>query len=218
MRLVKVLRNYFITGVVVFAPVAITGYVLWKGFRLLDGLLGDLVAHLLGRHIPGTGAVATLALITLLGMVAANVVGRQLIAVGDRLLSAIPFVRSVYSSVKQLIDAFAVQNRGVFQQSVLVEYPRKGAYRMGFIVHDRPAEALGVDRPELVAVFIPHSPNATSGFLVMVPRDECIPLGLSIEETFRIIVSGGVLMPRAEAKLMAPEPDGANRARAPREG
>ena len=208
MRLFKTLRNYFFTGVVVLTPVAVTGYVLWKGFRILDGLLGDLIARLLGQRIPGTGAVATLALITLLGMVAANVAGRQLIAMGERVLASIPFVRSVYGSVKQLIDAFTVPNRGVLRQPVLVEYPRKGMYSVGFIVHDQPAEALGLDDADLVAIFVPRSPNPAGGLLVLVSRGDYIPLNLTIEEAFRLIVSGGVLMPAVSAEARAAESDG----------
>lgn len=177
------------------APLAITLYILRALFGVLDNTLGNVVARIVGFRIPGIGAVLTLLFTAGVGMVAANVGGRQLIAFGERLLTRIPLVRSVYVSVKQLIDAFALQNKGVFLAVVMIEYPRPGIYSIGFMTN-RGSEALSRQTgEELIGVFIPTTPNPTSGFFMLVPAEDCQVLDMTIEEAFKVIISGGVFMP-----------------------
>jgi len=176
-------------------PLAVTVYILLSGFTFLDNFLGGVVARLVGRHIPGAGAVLTIALTIVVGMIATNVVGRRLIAFGEALLKKIPVVSAVYSSVKQLFDAFAAQNRSGFKRVVLAEFPRKGLWSVGFLtsqssgfVHER------ID-PESVTIFIPTAPNPTTGFMLIVPPDDLIYLDISVEAAFKAIISGGIVNP-----------------------
>lgn len=187
------LKRYLITGAFVLAPLVITLYILTSGFSLLDRLLGAVVARLLGHPVPGAGAVLTILLTLMVGIIATNVIGRRLIAFGERVLARIPVVRAIYVSVKQLLEAFTVSNRAGFQRVVLVEHPRPGLWAIGFVT-SRGATALGESLGRSVTtVFIPTAPNPTSGFLVVVPDEEVIPLSISIEEAFKAIVSGGIV-------------------------
>lgn len=192
-RIAAALKRYLITGAFVLAPLVITLYILTSGFALLDRFLGSVVARVLGDSVTGAGAVLTILLTLFVGMIATNVVGRRLIALGERLLERIPVVRAIYVSVKQLIEAFTVSNRAGFQRVVLVEYPRPGMWAIGFVT-SRGAAALTerLDR-SVTTVFVPTAPNPTSGFLVVVPDDQVIPLSISVEEAFKAIVSGGIV-------------------------
>ena len=189
----RTIRRWFITGLLILAPVVITGYVLWFGFNLMDGFWRSLFVLLLGRTVPGAGALLTVLVTVAVGAVATNVVGRRLISLGERLLERIPLVRGVYVTTRQIVDVFAGQYQSGFQRVVLVEYPRRGTYAIGFLTATGPqqvSEALG---EEIWSVFVPTSPNPTSGWVVLLPRSQCRLIPMSVEEAFRIIVSGGVL-------------------------
>lgn len=186
-------KRYLLTGIFVLAPLAITVYILTSGFSLIDRFLGGVVVHLLGRHVVGAGAVLTLVLTLVVGMVATNVMGRRLIAFAEGVVERIPIVRTIYVSVKQLIDAFSVNSRSGFKRVVLVQYPRQGLWSIGFVTSK--GEGVSDQRlpADLATVFVPTAPNPTSGFLLLTSADQLIELDMSVEEAFKVILSGGMV-------------------------
>lgn len=192
-RFGTVVKRYLLTGALVLAPLAVTVYILTSGFAILDRFLGSVVARLLGHHVTGAGAVLTIALTVFVGMIATNVVGRRLIAYTESLLARIPVVRSVYVSVKQLIDAFSVNSRSGFSRAVLVEYPRKDVWSIGFVTSKGDGVKRDLLPSDVATVFVPTSPNPTSGFLIIVAEEELVPLDMSVEAAFKVILSGGMV-------------------------
>lgn len=194
-HIARALRTYLITGILVLLPLAVTLYLFWLIFSLADNALGSLVALILGRRIPGVGAVLTVVLILGLGMFAANVIGRKIIIFFERLFTRIPLARNIYNGVKQLIDAFTIQNRSGFKQVVMVEFPSSGIYSVGFLTNDNPRVLSDITQEDLVCVFVPTIPNVTTGFFISVPRNKVQVLDMSLEEGFKLMMSSGVIMP-----------------------
>ncbi|MGE5554407.1 MAG: DUF502 domain-containing protein [Betaproteobacteria bacterium] len=192
-RLLRRVRNWFFTGLVILAPLVLTVYLLGLGFRWFDALLGGLAARTLRRRIPGLGILASLILAVLTGLVASNLLGRRLIAWAEQALLRVPIFRGVYSTMKQVVDAFAGQKRTAFQHVVLVEYPRQGIWSVGFVTGPAPTEAEQQTGRDLVNVFIATTPNPTSGFLIMVPKDELLWLTMPVEDGMKLVISGGVI-------------------------
>jgi len=216
--LTTLLRNYFITGVLVSLPLVVTVWVLWFAFSTVEASLGTLVAWLIGLvtgdpvRIPGAGLILTVAALFLVGVVATNVVGRRLVAAGERILLMFPIVRSIYTGVKQVIEAFSVK-RSSFREVVLLEHPRPGLYAIGFVTNEARGELAGPFSEPMKTVFVPTVPNPTSGFFIVAPARELIPLNISPEEAFKMVLSGGVLLPEtpgAQPTLIdGNRPDGA---------
>ncbi len=189
------LRSYFLAGVLSLLPVIVTIYVFWTAFQALDNLTSRLVEVWLGYSVPGVGFLLSVILVTLVGVVTTNVVGRHLVAFGERIVQKIPMANTIYSSVKQLIDTFTVSKRGAFSRVVLVQYPRQGVYSIGFVSNDANDEIQSKTEKDMMFVFVPTAPNPTSGFLILFPKEECIDLDLNVEEAFKTILSGGLLLP-----------------------
>ena len=146
--------------------------------------------------MPGVGIISLLLLTVFTGMVARNYVGRKVVNFGDRIVEGIPLINRVYSAIKQISQAFLASKREVFQKAVLFEYPRKGIYSIGFYTQDtRGAVQESIDN-DVVSVFLPTTPNPTSGFLLFVPKSEIVELDLSIEEALKLIISGGAIVPK----------------------
>jgi uncharacterized membrane protein len=199
-----VIRKYILTGLLVLIPLFLTGWVLLTLFNLTDRVLNLIPRvyrpeELLGFPIPGLGLILTVAIIFVIGGLAANVIGRKLVAVGERILEKIPFLRWFYFSSKQIIEAVFINSQDSFRRAVLFEYPRKGIYSIGFITGESSGQ-LEESVPRSVTIFVPTTPNPTSGYLIIVPEEETIPLNWSVDEAFRIIVSAGVIMPGEEEK------------------
>lgn len=188
------LRRYLVTGIFVLAPLTVTAYLLFTGFSIVDRLLGTVVAQLVGHNIPGIGALLTLLLTLMVGMVATNVMGRRLIAFGEALFARIPIVRAVYLSVKQLVDAFSVESMAGFRRVVMIEYPRRGIWSIGFVTSKGVGQLHERFGDDYSTVFIPTSPNPTSGFMLAVPDRDLVPLDMPVETAFKIIVSGGIVL------------------------
>ncbi len=184
------LRLYFITGLVVLLPVVVTGYVFYEVFRRLDGLLGPLLASHLGYRIPGLGAFAALLLILVTGGLASNLVGRKLVELGQRILSRIPMLGRVYRAVEEILTAVLSSRKALFQEVVLLEYPRKGLFAVAFVTSRDGFPCPGEERPT-VNVFLPTTPNPTSGVFLIVPREDVRPLPLTVEEGMKLVISGG---------------------------
>jgi uncharacterized membrane protein len=142
----------------------------------------------------------TIIVIFLVGLIATNFIGRKLVGLGEQLLNKIPLVRNIYQISKQFLETITITDRNSFRQVVLVEYPRKGIYSMGFITCDDSWEAQSCTREELVNVFIPVTPIPTSGRLIIVPQQELIHLSISIEDGIKMVVSGGAVVPKGREK------------------
>ena len=207
------LRNYFATGLLVLVPVVVTIYILIRLFVFLDGLLGNLIGGFLGAlfgtggelRIPGLGLVALVLLILLTGAVARNYVGHKVIELGDQIITRVPLVNRIYLTVQQISKAFFAEKREFFKRAVLIEYPRKGLYCIAFFTQDTRGEIQEHVEEDLVGVFVPTTPNPTSGFFLFVPRSDVIELEMPIEEALTLVISGGAVLPeerRAEEPLV----------------
>lgn len=190
------LRTTFLRGIGVLIPLGLTYWFFESLLNALDGILSPLFARWLGQHVPGIGFVAMLLIILLVGLLTRNLVGRFLLAGFETLVRSIPVVRSVYSAIKDLVTAFGVEGKSrTFRQVVMTEYPRKGLYCIGFVTNEmKYAQSGGITR-DFLNVYIPNPPNPTSGFLVLIPRDEAIHLDLTIEEGLKLVLSGGIVIP-----------------------
>jgi len=188
------LKRYFVSGLLVTVPVIITYFVLRFLFNALDSLLKPLVYDFLGYNIPGLGAVVTILLVLLVGILAANFVGARLFHLGDRVLVRMPVVRIVYSAAKQLVNSLLASGPRAFSEVVMIEYPRKGIYAIGFLAHYNRLRRDDVDS-DLALVFIPSTPTPFSGMVVAVPVEDIHKLDIGVEEAIKILVSVGIAAP-----------------------
>lgn len=192
----KRIRNYFVAGLIVLVPVIITWQLLVWLFNIVDGLLGGLVTRVFGRPLPGLGLVITILVVFLVGLLAANLFGRRLIHYGEAVMRRVPIVRSVYVTMKQITDAFVRQEQAAFSKVCVVEYPRKGIYSLGFLTSPASKELGETAKRKLVGVFIPTTPNPTSGFLLYLPEDDVSYLEMPVEAGLKLVISGGVVWPK----------------------
>jgi uncharacterized membrane protein len=190
------LRNYFLTGLAVILPAAVTAYILWKIFAFVDGFAGKLVAQLTPYRIPGFGIAVTIVLILLVGIFATNVIGRRLLLFWEELVYRIPLVNTLYRTAKEIVETFGEGRKQVFRQVVLVQFPRPGSWAVGFLVGETGEVIRNAAGRELVKVVVPHVPVPMSGFLIFLPRDEVIFLDIPVEEGLRLIVSTGIIEPK----------------------
>ena len=190
------LRTTFLRGIGVLIPLGLTYWFFKALWNAIDGILSPYFQMLLGRHVPGIGFVAMLLIILLVGLLTRNLIGRLLLAWFENLVRSIPIVRSVYSAIKDLVGAFGMEGKSkTFRQVVMTEYPRKGLFCIGFVTNEMPYAQTGGITRDFLNVYIPNPPNPTSGFLVLIPRDEAIQLDLSIEEGLKLVLSGGIVIP-----------------------
>jgi uncharacterized membrane protein len=195
------LKNYFLTGLLVVVPIAMTVLVIRWLVRFLDSALKSVLPEFLrpdvlyGLPVPGIGLVATLLLILLVGVLAANIFGRSLVNFSERLVDRIPLVKGIYTLFKQVSDTVLKRDRGAFRKVVLIEYPRRDIWAVAFVTGVSEGEVQQVTSRKLVNVFVPTTPNPTSGFYILVPEDDLIVLKMSVEEAFKLIISGGMVTP-----------------------
>jgi uncharacterized membrane protein len=205
------LRAYFLTGVIVTAPISITIYLVWKFLTFLDTHVAGLLParynpeNYLPFSLPGLGLLLVLAFFTLVGMLTAGLAGRTLVRLGERLLSRMPVVRGVYGTLKQIFETVLAQKSRSFREVVLVEYPRRGVGAIGFVTGPTSGEIQAYSGEELVNVFVPTTPNPTSGFLLFVPKSELIHLDMSVEDGIKMVISGGIVGPPSEEQEEARE-------------
>ena len=195
------IKRLFTTGVLTLLPLAITIYVFFLVFTFLDNLIGSLIMAIFDYRVPGAGFAAGILLIFLVGFIASNIIGKRLVALGDNIFQRLPLARGIYSSARQIIDAFTVQGKDAFQKVVLLEYPRKGLYVLGFVTSTSRGEIQEKTEEETISIFVPTTPNPTSGMLILAPRSEITELKMSIEEGMKVIVSGGLVSPPGAAKV-----------------
>jgi len=209
------MRKYLIAGLLVWLPLAITIWVLLWALGIVGGVFGALLSAAQAvvpalrqpledlRHVPGLGLVILTSLVLLTGMFAANMAGQWALSQSNRLLSHIPIVKNIYSSVKQVSDTLFSSNGNAFREAVLVQYPREGSWTIAFVTGQpggEVAEALG---EEHVSVYVPTTPNPTSGFFLMMPRSAVRPLAMSVDAALKHIISMGVVAPEAAAEAPA---------------
>ncbi len=214
------LRRFIIAGLIISLPLVVTIFSLNFVFNFLNSFITPLIIQALELLqlpyldtalffylIPIIGLFLTLFTIALLGLLGTNFIGRALIGSFERMILAIPIIKSIYGGAKQLLDAFSSASRGAFEELVLIEYPKADSYVIGFITADStiPTDS-SLSNQDLVNVFIPTTPNPTSGFLLIVPREKTIKLKMSIDAGIKYIVSGGLLAPSlASPELKAAE-------------
>jgi uncharacterized membrane protein len=195
----EIVQRYFLAGLLVFLPVVITLWFLGWVIALMDGLLDVLPAPLHPNYylpfaIPGLGAIVTFGFILFLGVLTRGVASRRFLAAWDKLFVQIPIFRGVYTAVQKLVQTFLGQSQAN-RQVVMIEYPRKGVYTVGFAMGRAWHELEKSNEVPLVNVFIPTTPNPTSGFYLLVPANDVAPLNLSMEEALKLITSGGLITP-----------------------
>ena len=198
-RVRESLQRYFLAGLLVFLPVAITLWFLGWVVELLDSVLDVLPKAFhpnsyLPIPVPRLGAVVTLALILFLGFLTRGVATRRFLAVWENLFAKIPVFRGIYTAVQKLVQTFLGQSHAQ-RQVVMIEYPRKGIYTVGFAMGRAWSDLENKTNVQLVNVFVPTTPNPTSGFYLLVPSDEVTPLNMTMEEAFKLITSGGLITP-----------------------
>ena len=196
------LRAYFFAGILVTAPVSITFYIAWQFIKFMDDQVSPLIPPALNPQnwgIPGFGLVLVAVSLTLIGALTAGFAGRLLVKLYDAVLERTPVLRGIYSAVKQIFETMLAQKANAFREVVLIEYPRKGIWTMGFITGTASGEVGDSFDEEMVNVFVPTTPNPTSGFFLMMPRAEAIELDMTVDEALKYIVSMGVVAPEYAA-------------------
>lgn len=204
------LRRYLIAGLLIWVPLGVTLLVVKLLVDFMDQTLLLLPPALrpealVGFRIPGLGVALTILIVLLTGMIAANLVGRRLVAVWEAALQRIPLVRSIYAGVKQVVETLFVSGGESFRKVLLVEYPRRGLWTLAFQTGAGISEARDKTGEEMVNVFIPTTPNPTSGIFLVVPRREVVELSMSVDEGLKLIISGGVVVPESSKPRPAKE-------------
>lgn len=194
------IKRWVIAGLLVWIPLVATVWVMQLLIRFLDRSLVFVPAqwrpeHLLGFEIPGIGIVLSLALILITGFLAANFVGKRVVRVGESLLARIPLVRTIYSSVKRLTETVLDEDSTSFRKVLLVEWPRRELWTLVFQTGDPVAAVQHETGREMLTIFVPTTPNPTSGFIMFAPRDDVIELDMAVEDAVRMIISLGAVTP-----------------------
>ena len=204
-RLSRRLRNYFVTGLLVLVPISLTLFIINYLFLKIDSILRDVIYKFfrtqlglpLGDEpIPGLGFITLILLILVTGLLARNYLGKKVIQFGELILARIPIISRIYSTIQQISQAFLSEKREVFKKPVLFEYPRRGIYSIGFYTQDTRGPVQEALDEDVVSVFLPTTPNPTSGFLLFVPKTDIIDIDLSVEEAMKLVISGGAIIPQ----------------------
>ncbi len=195
------LWRYFLSGVLITAPTALTIYITWFLITTIDQNVKSIIPakYYLEKYIsfdiPGFGIIIAFLIFTLIGMLTAGVMGRILVRWGESLMNRMPFVRGLYSAVKQIFQAVFEREKNSFREVVLLEYPRKGLWCLGFVTGDTRGQVQHDIADEVVNVFLPTTPNPTSGFLLFVPRKDLIAMDMTVEQGIKMVVSAGIITP-----------------------
>lgn len=199
------LRRYFLTGLIVVAPLAITAYLTWSFVLWVDGWVKPYLPAkynpdtYLPFGVPGYGLLVALLAITVVGFLTANLVGRSILGFGESLLDRMPLIRSVYKALKQIFETVLAEQNNSFKRAAIIEYPRKGLWSLVFVATETKGEVdYRLPGEDTVSVFLPTTPNPTSGYLLFVPRRDVIYLDMSVEEAAKMIISAGLVAPTYE--------------------
>jgi len=194
-------RAYFLTGILITAPLFITGYLAWLFIGFVDAKVTPLLPDqynpesYLPFGVPGLGLIILFIFLTIVGAVTAGFFGKLWLRFTERLLNRMPVVRNIYSAVKQILETVLAQQSSAFREAVLVEYPRRGLWAIAFITGRTEGEVQNVTEEECINIFLPTTPNPTSGFLLFVPKKDLISLSMSTEEAIKMVISGGIITP-----------------------
>ena len=196
----QLIKRYFITGLLIWVPLGITAWVVSLIAGAADQSLRLLPAaihphNLIGFDIPGAGIVVTLVIIFITGLLAANFIGQRLVNWWERLLARIPVVNSIYNGVKQVSDTLFSSSGMAFRQPLLVQYPHQGAWTIAFLTGEPGGDVVNHLKEEHVSVYVPTTPNPTSGFFLMFPKSQVIELDMDVDEALKYIISMGVVAP-----------------------
>jgi uncharacterized membrane protein len=161
----------------------------------MEGFLGDLLKSHFDYYIPGLGIVTLFLFILLAGVLATNILGKKIVELWEYFLKRVPVVRNIYSVFKSVVDTVSLQGKENFRRVVLIEFPRKGQYSLAFVTGVTPGEIQEVTQQNVVNVYVPTTPNPTSGYLLLVPEEDIIPLSMSVEDGMKMIISGGLYSP-----------------------
>lgn len=198
------LKKIFFAGILVTLPLALTIFLLQFFFVRLDDQLGPVVTKLLLQlnvpiepdfRLPGLGLVTIIVIIFLAGLFTRNIIGRKLVDFGEGLLVKIPVFKNIYVGAKQVIETFGASRAGAFRRVVMIEYPRTGVYSLAFVTNERQGEIEKRINRDMVSVFLPTTPNPTSGYFLMLPKEEVVELEMSVEDGIKMVISGGLVTP-----------------------
>lgn len=213
MGLSQRLRAYLFAGVLVTAPIFITFYLAWLFVTFVDGKIEPLIPAkynpetYLPFAIPGLGLLVLIFSLMLVGALTAGFFGRLWMRFSEQALNQMPVIRNVYSAVKQILETVLAQQSNAFREAVLIEYPRRGIWAIGFLTGSTKGEVQNLTAEECINVFLPTTPNPTSGFLLFVPKKDITPLSMSVEDAIKMVISGGIVTPpdeRPEAEKSTP--------------
>lgn len=219
--LVSRLRAYFMAGVLITAPISITVYLGWLFITYVDSKVTPLIPvkynpeTYLPYGVPGLGVVVLIVAMILIGALTAGFVGRFFQRVWERIMDKVPVLRGVYKALKQVLETVLAQQSNAFREAVLVEYPRRGMWVIAFITGNTQGEVQAITEEEVINLFVPTTPNPTSGFLIFVPKDDIVKLSMSVEEAMKMVISGGIVTPpdhrsaaeQAQSKMHSTEHD-----------
>ena len=198
------LKRHFLTGLIVLAPTVITGWIVWKVFVTVDGIIGPFQKKFPLIDIPGLGFVVVLLLILLVGFLASNLIGRRLIAGGETLFNRLPLVRKIYTASKELSEVLLGGKKAMFKRVVLIRFPHQDSWGLAFEMSRGIEQFDRVVGEESVVVFIPTTPNPTSGFMIVVPKREVFPVDIGVEDAVKMVFSGGAFKPQPHPAAPAP--------------
>ncbi|MDQ5887127.1 MAG: hypothetical protein RL210_784 [Pseudomonadota bacterium] len=197
------MKRYFITGLLIWVPLGITIWVLQaligtmdQSLQLLPGSLQPKV--LFGFHVPGLGAILTVLIVFITGLATANILGQRMVRFWEGVLARIPIVKSIYYSVKQVSDTLFSSSGEAFRKALLIQYPRQGSWTIAFQTGTPSGEVASRLDGEFVSVYVPTTPNPTSGFFLMLPKKDVVELEMSVDDALKYIISMGVVAPTAE--------------------
>ena len=198
-------RRYFLAGILVTSPILITVYVTWIIITFIDTQVAGLLPESLDftkklpHQIPGLGLIISIIVITFIGAITPGFLGRTLLKVGERILDNTPVVRSIYGAIKQIMETVMSTNSESFREVVLVEYPRKGIWVIGFVTGETKGEVQTLNKDTFINVFIPTTPNPTSGFLLFLPKKDLIYMNMKVEDAVKMVISGGIVTPKIKS-------------------
>lgn len=189
------LKRYFVTGLLIIIPIWGTYLVLKTLLSVMEGVLGWLLQRYAVFYVPGLGIIVLILLILFAGVLATNILGRRIVKFWDDLLHRVPLVRGVYSMLKAVVDAISLQSKNQFNKVVLIQYPRKGVYSLAFVTGITQGEIQQATTEKLINIYVPTTPNPTSGYFLLVPESDVMPLSMTVDEGMKMVISGGLFTP-----------------------
>jgi len=207
------IRAYFFAGILVIAPISITFYLAWLFIGFVDNKITPLLPAkynpetYLPFGVPGLGLLILFLVLIFVGALTAGFMGRMWLRFSEQMLARMPVIRSIYSALKQILETVLADHSAAFREAVLIEYPRRGIWAIGFITGRTEGEVQNTTEEECINIFLPTTPNPTSGFLLFVPKKDLVPLSMSVEEAIKMVISGGLVTPpdrRSSEEKMVP--------------